>query len=85
MTKVYLRTCCMSGDVSKQCFIMVNEVKQNNAPLRLIFLQEILFGLTDRKLLVSIQILNFFCSGLAHWLDEFKRVEADDGYIEEAP
>jgi hypothetical protein len=27
----------------------------------------------------------FFCSGLVHWLDEFKRVEADNGYIEEAP
>ncbi len=53
--------------------------------LMLIFLPEILCGLTDRKLLVSIQILNFFCSGLAHWLDEFKMVEADDGYIEEVP
>ncbi len=29
--------------------------------------------------------INFFCSGLAHWLDEYKRVEVDDGYIGEAP
>jgi hypothetical protein len=32
MTKVYLWTCCMSGDVSKIKIIMVNEVKKNNAP-----------------------------------------------------
>ncbi len=32
MTKVYLRTCCMSSDVSKKNFIKVNEVKKNNAP-----------------------------------------------------
>ncbi len=32
MTKVYLWTCCMSGDVSEKKFIMVNEVKKNNAP-----------------------------------------------------
>ena len=30
--------------------------------------------------------IEIFCSGLAHWLDEFERVmEADDGYIGEAP
>ena len=29
----------------------------------------------------DIQIL---CSGLAHFLDEYERVEADDGYIGEA-
>ena len=29
--------------------------------------------------------IKIFYSGLAHWLDEFKRVEADDGYIGEAP
>jgi hypothetical protein len=32
MTKVYLWTCCMSSDVSENFFIMVNEVKKNNAP-----------------------------------------------------
>jgi hypothetical protein len=32
MTKVYLWTCCMSGDVSKKNIIMVNEVEKNNAP-----------------------------------------------------
>ena len=26
-----------------------------------------------------------FRLGLVHWLDEFERVEADDGYIREAP
>jgi hypothetical protein len=31
MTKVYLWTCCMSGDVSNFFFTSVNEVKQNNA------------------------------------------------------
>jgi hypothetical protein len=31
MTKVYLWTCCMRGDVSKFFLIMVNEVKKNNA------------------------------------------------------
>ncbi len=35
MTKVYLWTCCMSGDVSI-FFIMVNEVKKNNAPKTII-------------------------------------------------
>ncbi len=29
--------------------------------------------------------INFFCRGLAHWLDEHKRVEADNGYIGEEP
>jgi hypothetical protein len=29
--------------------------------------------------------IKFFCLGLAHWLEEFERVEADDGYIGEAP
>jgi hypothetical protein len=29
--------------------------------------------------------IDIFCSGLAHWLDEFEWVEADDGYIGEAP
>ena len=29
--------------------------------------------------------IKLFCSGLAHWLDEFKRVETDNGYIGEAP
>ena len=29
--------------------------------------------------------IKIFCSGLAHWLDEFKRVAAGDGYIGEAP
>ena len=29
--------------------------------------------------------IKIFRSGLAHWLDEFKRVEADNGYIGEAP
>ncbi len=32
MTKVYLCTCCMSGDVSNKCFSVANNVKQNNAP-----------------------------------------------------
>jgi hypothetical protein len=32
MTKVYHRTYCMSGDVRENFFIMVNEVKKNNAP-----------------------------------------------------
>ena len=32
MTKVYLRTCCMSGDVSDKFFEMAFQVKQNNAP-----------------------------------------------------
>ncbi len=36
MTKVYLRTCCMSGDVSEKKIIMVNEVKKNNAPKTII-------------------------------------------------
>ncbi len=36
MTKVYLWTCCMSGDVSEIFFIMVNEVKKNNAPKTII-------------------------------------------------
>jgi hypothetical protein len=35
-------------------------------------------------LLVSIQTL-IFLRGLAHWLDEHKRVEADYGYIGVAP
>ncbi len=29
--------------------------------------------------------INFFCNGLAHWLDEHEQVEADNGYIGEAP
>ncbi len=29
--------------------------------------------------------IKIFHSGLAHWLDEFERVEADDGYIGGAP
>ena len=29
--------------------------------------------------------VKIFCLGLMHWLDEFERVEADDGYIREAP
>ncbi len=29
--------------------------------------------------------IKFFCHGLAHWLDEHERVEADNGYIGEAP
>ncbi len=29
--------------------------------------------------------IKFFCSGLAHWLEEYERVEADDGYIDKAP
>ncbi len=29
--------------------------------------------------------IEIFRMGLAHWLDEFERVEADDGYIGEAP
>ena len=29
--------------------------------------------------------IEIFRNGLAHWLDEFERVEADDGYIGEAP
>ncbi len=29
--------------------------------------------------------IKIFCMGLACWLDEFERVEADDGYIGEAP
>ena len=29
--------------------------------------------------------IKMFCRGLAHWLDEHKRVEADHGYIGEAP
>ncbi len=29
--------------------------------------------------------IEIFRLGLAHWLEEFKRVEADDGYIGEAP
>jgi len=36
MTKVYLWNCCMSGDVSKNFFIMVNEVEKNNAPKTII-------------------------------------------------
>ncbi len=36
MTKVYLQTCCISGDVSEKKIIMVNEVKQNNAPKTII-------------------------------------------------
>jgi hypothetical protein len=36
MTKVYLRTCCMSNDVSKNVFTMVNESKQNSAPKTII-------------------------------------------------
>jgi hypothetical protein len=32
MTKVYLHTCCMSGNVSNKCFNMANNVKQNDAP-----------------------------------------------------
>ncbi len=31
MTKVYLHTCWMSGDVSNKYFSMANNVKQNNA------------------------------------------------------
>ena len=27
--------------------------------------------------------IKIFCSGVAHWLDEFERVEADNGYIGE--
>jgi hypothetical protein len=29
--------------------------------------------------------IKIFCRGLAHWLDEHERVEADNGYIGEAP
>ncbi len=29
--------------------------------------------------------ITIFCNGLAHFLDPFERVEADDGYIGEAP
>ena len=29
--------------------------------------------------------IKIFHSGLAHWLDEFERVEVDDGYIGEVP
>ncbi len=29
--------------------------------------------------------IEIFHSGLVHWLDEFERVEADDGYIGEVP
>jgi hypothetical protein len=29
--------------------------------------------------------VEIFCRGLAHWLDKHERVEADDGYIGEAP
>ena len=29
--------------------------------------------------------IEIFRGGLAHWLDEFERVEADDGYIGDAP
>ena len=29
--------------------------------------------------------IEIFRLGLAHWLEEFERVEADDGYIGEAP
>ncbi len=36
MTKVYLWTYCMSGDVSEKKITMVNEVKQNNAPKTII-------------------------------------------------
>jgi hypothetical protein len=36
MAKVYLWTCCMSSDVSENLFIMVNEVKKNNAPKTII-------------------------------------------------
>jgi hypothetical protein len=32
MTKVYLRTCCMSSDVSGKIFSMATNVKQNDAP-----------------------------------------------------
>jgi hypothetical protein len=42
MTKVYLWTCCMSGDASENFFIMVNEVKQNNAPKTIITLPVLL-------------------------------------------
>jgi hypothetical protein len=38
MTKVYLWTCCMSGNVSKNFFIKANEVKKNNAPKTIISL-----------------------------------------------
>jgi hypothetical protein len=48
-----------------------------------ILLPEILCGLTDHTLLVSI-LTSIFCSGLAHWLDEYERVEADNGYIGKA-
>jgi hypothetical protein len=36
MTKAYLWTCCMSGDVSGKKFTSVNEVKQDNAPKTII-------------------------------------------------
>ncbi len=49
-----------------------------------IFLPEISSGLMDHMMLVSIQTL-VFCSGVAHWLNELKRVEADDGYIGDTP
>ncbi len=42
MTEVYLWTCCMSGDVSKKTFIMVNEVKKNIAPKTIISLPVLL-------------------------------------------
>ncbi len=32
MMKVYLCTCCMTGDVSNKFFSMANNVKQNDAP-----------------------------------------------------
>jgi hypothetical protein len=36
--EVYLWICCMSSDVSKKIFIMINVVKQNNAPKTIITL-----------------------------------------------
>jgi hypothetical protein len=36
MIKVYLCTCCMSGDVRNKFFCMANNVKQNNAPKTII-------------------------------------------------
>jgi hypothetical protein len=36
MTKVYLCTCCMSGDVSNKFFSLANNVEQNDAPKTII-------------------------------------------------
>jgi hypothetical protein len=53
MTKVYLCTCCMSGDVSNKFFSMANNAKQNNAPKTIVTLP--VLWLQHKELRIKIE------------------------------